>query len=669
MNSNTYLIERSDIEQAQEISRFIDRPDVRNRATANILAVNIASKLFDNSKFNIDISSGLHNLDFILDKYDVADIYVNGTYIDVRVAFNENELAVPSSHFKNGLLPVAYMFLKLSRDLDNAEVLGFVLPEEIQQTTNNEYINIDSSLLKSFYDIEPQLRELDDLDEISEKQIFDFVDGQCPNEAEILAAFIKTKSGRIKLIKAYKAKRIFNYISKTSAPIEEKEEVLEEQDDLMSEAPIEDFSLDAESDFDNYEIQDLEESDSLEEIANLENFGTQDLEDFNTVDEISETDSIGAFEIENFGEEPVAEEDSLISEAFEDNSLEETIIDFDTEEEVLPEEERVVEVQEEEEPETFSTVTTPSFNFEDELDEQVTEETAPVEIMTEREPPAPEEVSIEDNFGTGFEISDLENEDIIEDLTNSNSDVIEDYSSSDAPENTNNEEIQTLFEAPQEENIAIDETVKPKKSIGILPIAALAIALIGGGLYWGYNKFNSQQDVSRSNLPNEIEKSAEPLNAEEVQQVAMPVETVDNTNVVLNTEEGTSESIPAIEQNLDASILVSNLKVDWEVPSGYASNTAAKRYLLKLGKIIQFNLKTELLLLNKPPISNKIAVEIQYNESSGKFETAGIRTSSGEEEVDKLIMNVINNALAMNLNMNTDSFKNLNAHPVLIIKL
>lgn len=662
MNSNTYLIERNDIEQAQEISRFIDRPDVRNRATANILAVNIASKLFDNSKFNIDISSGLHNLDFILDKYDVADIYVNGTYIDVRVAFNENELAVPSSHFKNGLLPVAYMFLKLSRDLDNAEVLGFVLPEEIQQTTNNEYINIDSSLLKSFYDIEPLLRELDDLDEISEKQIFDFIDRQSSDEIAVLKEFVKTKSGRSKLIKAYKAKRIFNYISKTSAPIEEKEEVLEEQDDLMSEAPIEDFSLDAESDLDNFEIQDLEASNSLEEVADLETFEVQDLESFNTVDEISETNSIDAFEIENLGEESAQEEDSMLIEAFEDDNPEENTIDFDNKEEV-------VEKQDEEDTETFSTVTTPSFNFEDELDEQVTEETAPVEIMTEIEPPAPEEVSIEDNFGTGFEISDLENEDIIEDLTNSNSDVIEDYSSSDAPENTNNEEIQTLFEAPQEENVAIDETVKPKKSISILPIAALAIALIGGGLYWGYNKFNSQQDVSRSNLPNEIEKSAEPINVEEVQPVAMPVETVDNTNVVLNTEEGTSESIPAIEQNLDASILVSNLKVDWEVPSGYASNTAAKRYLLKLGKIIQFNLKTELLLLNKPPISNKIAVEIQYNESSGKFEAAGIRTSSGENEVDKLIMNVINNALAMNLNMNTDSFKNLNAHPVLIIKL
>ncbi len=662
MNSNTYLIERNDIEQAQEISRFIDRPDVRNRATANILAVNIASKLFDNSKFNIDISSGLHNLDFILDKYDVADIYVNGTYIDVRVAFNENELAVPSSHFKNGLLPVAYMFLKLSRDLDNAEVLGFVLPEEIHQTTDHEYINIDQSLLKSFYDIEPLLRELDDLDEISEKQIFDFIDGQSSDEIAVLKEFVKTKSGRSKLIKAYKAKRIFNYISKTSAPIEEKEEVLEEQDDLMSEAPIEDFSLDAESDLDNFEIQDLEASNSLEEVADLETFEVQDLESFNTVDEISETNSIDAFEIENLGEESAQEEDSMLIEAFEDDNPEENTIDFDNKEEV-------VEKQDEEDTETFSTVTTPSFNFEDELDEQVTEETAPVEIMTEIEPPAPEEVSIEDNFGTGFEISDLENEDIIEDLTNSNSDVIEDYSSSDAPENTNNEEIQTLFEAPQEENVAIDETVKPKKSIGILPIAALAIALIGGGLYWGYNKFNSQQDVSRSNLPNEIEKSAEPINVEEVQPVAMPVETVDNTNVVLNTEEGTSESIPAIEQNLDASILVSNLKVDWEVPSGYASNTAAKRYLLKLGKIIQFNLKTELLLLNKPPISNKIAVEIQYNESSGKFEAAGIRTSSGENEVDKLIMNVINNALAMNLNMNTDSFKNLNAHPVLIIKL
>ena len=112
---------------------------------------------------------------------------------------------------------------------------------------------------------------------------------------------------------------------------------------------------------------------------------------------------------------------------------------------------------------------------------------------------------------------------------------------------------------------------------------------------------------------------------------AMPIETVEQTEEPEDSNIAVSTSIPAIEQNLDASILVSNLKVDWEVPAGYASNTSAKRYLVKLGKIIQLNLKTELLLLSKPPITNKIAVEITYNRGSRKFEATGITISSGEK--------------------------------------
>ena len=149
----------------------------------------------------------------------------------------------------------------------------------------------------------------------------------------------------------------------------------------------------------------------------------------------------------------------------------------------------------------------------------------------------------------------------------------------------------------------------------------------------------------------------------------MPIETVESTEPIATGNEGSATSIPTIEQNLDASILVSNLKIDWEVPAGYASNTSAKRYLVKLGKIIQLNLKTELLLLNKPPLTNKIAVEIKYNDSSKKFETVGIVTSSGEELVDNLIKQTVDKALSMNLNMNTNSFSKLQGNPILIIHL
>ena len=73
--------------------------------------------------------------------------------------------------------------------------------------------------------------------------------------------------------------------------------------------------------------------------------------------------------------------------------------------------------------------------------------------------------------------------------------------------------------------------------------------------------------------------------------------------------------------------------------------------------------------MSKPPISNKIGVEIKYNPSLKKFETVGISTSSGEETVDDVILKTVQRALERKLNINSDSFAKLQGNPILIIRL
>ncbi len=150
---------------------------------------------------------------------------------------------------------------------------------------------------------------------------------------------------------------------------------------------------------------------------------------------------------------------------------------------------------------------------------------------------------------------------------------------------------------------------------------------------------------------------------------AMPVETVENVKVELNTNEGNTVSIPAIEQNLDASITVSNLRVEFEIPAGYKTSKTAERYFTKMGKIVQLNLKTELLLLTKQPITNKIAVELEYNKGTQKFDVKGLVASSGEPTIDDLILRTVKNAMNINLNMNMAIFGSVPGNPILVIKL
>ena len=69
------------------------------------------------------------------------------------------------------------------------------------------------------------------------------------------------------------------------------------------------------------------------------------------------------------------------------------------------------------------------------------------------------------------------------------------------------------------------------------------------------------------------------------------------------------------------------------------------------------NLKTEMLLLNKPPITNKIVLNLDYNKSTQKFRVKEVVVSSGEEQIDNMIKNTVNNVLNNNEELTEEMFK------------
>ena len=212
-----------------------------------------------------------------------------------------------------------------------------------------------------------------------------------------------------------------------------------------------------------------------------------------------------------------------------------------------------------------------------------------------------EEATEEVSSNTTFEYTTVASpsidtsEDILEELTNQPED-----NNIEAPiseENGTGEQIEALFnndteDVVNEDAATTEETpglkvypTKQKKSF-LIPLSILLILIAAGALgYVGYTKFLASPPPSEDIINNETsnpEAQAAPKTEE-----AMPIESVEATTPQNTVNEAASETIPMIEQNLDASILVSNLKVEWEVPAAYTSNTSAKRYLTKLGKIIQ----------------------------------------------------------------------------------
>lgn len=683
MNTDNFIIESSDIELAQNICKMIDDGNIRNRAVANAIAGNIAAKFFDKENYNVDSESGLHNIGKVLEDIDISDIYINKNYIDVRVFFSEEELSVPEAHFKNNLLPIAYMFVKVNEDLSGAGVIGFIAPENINQNNavNGNYY-IDENDLQSFYDIEMLLVTPDEEPEVSDKDIFAYLDNTLNDKNQFYSELLQSKEAREKLLKAAKAKEIFRFVSvvkNDTAPeiisenVEDEflpsfEEELILSDDNMSLDLVEDVELEEsgeeegllaageaeELDFEPMEeVLEIQEEEPSGDIISLEESEQETLlEDesqdvsFETELEAAEPSDFGVIELEEITHEENTEVSAL-------SFVEDTPSELEIAEE-QPEEELVIT------------------DIEDEQDNAESDEILEEDFIqeeAEETEDAPQETF---DFSTVTSPSN-DTDDILDELSNAPD------SPQDVEDSNNNEQIEALFngdETAADENEDeltqdIEMYKNGNKSKGSMkPVVLIAFLILIGALgYFGYSKYFG--NTQSNELPNtDMPIDALPVTGEQAKvEDAMPIETVESNTVQNSQNEGVSESIPAIEQNLDASILVSNLKVDWEVPSGYASNTSAKRYLVKLGKIIQLNLKTELLLLNKPPISNKISVEIKYNSGSRKFEAVGVVVSSGEKSVDDLILQTVNRALGMNLSTNTDSFAKLQGNPVLVIHL
>lgn len=684
MNTDNFIIENDDIELAHDICKLITDDNIRNRAVANAIASNIATKYFDKDSFEVDIKSGLHNIGLVLEDIDISDIYIKNNYIDVRVFFSEDGICVPKAHFEKNLLPIAYMFIKINEDLSGASVVGFISPDNINPANDIDgCIQVREDELVSFYDIESLITTQDEIQEIDDKDIFAFIDGTLNNKDEFYAKLLKSYDSRLKLAKATKAKEIFRFISvaKNDETILENESsnfepsvdsfddnlLLDEEDSLMLDVTEEGedlISADGSDEFqdlvdDNEDVELLQEE--SEDMPLLEDSEEEEEEEEIVNEEIAEYDEISSLDSDDT-------EIKLEEREVESFDIPESNIETETEELTFVESDNLI--VEDVSNEKFEVVeeNTPELELEVDsniVDDNVDDNTSDLEI---------EEVK-DSEFKTMTSHED--SKDILDELSNEpevDAHIDNTYSKPPIDEKTeSNEQIGVLFknknEAPAEEEVQTTNFYTPKKTkSSTLPVTLLASTIVIGALgYYGYTKFASQIPMDEEIGNNDLSSNVV-IDKPVQKQDAMPVESLE-TAVPLASNEGIAETIPAIEQNLDASILVSNLKVEWEIPAGYASNTSARRYLIKIGKIIQLNLKTELLLLNKPPITNKIAVEIKYNDHSKKFETAGIKVSSGEKSVDTLIRQAVDKALGMNLSINTNSFAKLQGNPVLIIHL
>ncbi|MBR2429890.1 hypothetical protein IKB17_00300 [bacterium] len=699
MNYDTLLIDENDLEVAKNICKGIRDDSIRKRSVRNVFAAKIAKKYFQ--ELEVDIDSGLHNVDKILEQVDIADIYVNDCYIDVRLYFDKNEICIPKQHFEKNILPYAYMCIKLDEDFSNAIVTGFITPDMLEaQDEEDGFYKVDENSLLSYFDIESSLinYNIDDIDENIEVKIFDYIEKDYLGDEEFYRLALNSKIIRNLLINAIKVDSALDSVfSEIELPVSNNDNDNQLTDTELSISEEEDFLGDNDGEF--LELS----SGSLEELsAENEDFSLLEYENVDSsLDDMSFSlnpdETIDLLQNEDLEEDQdILEEDASVHiDEVVDGITEEIENEYDSSENDIENTESASDINDFE---VLSFEEVPEYNepsVQIETDEILNTlyETKTTPSLTEfdreeGEEEELEELSIIDDEFDSQEIKYENKEDLIEEYSDEVrlEDVLDEESDNfdNNIENiqefvdTNETEINDLFTNENTNDEILNTNYVRNKNNKFFMIVGLIVVLGAVGYqcskFIDFSSFNKGSSSNKTSLSQNkpIPQSAKlPVNVEkqDANKDLMPIETVENINPENLAKEENFTSSSTIESNLNVPVNIDNLSVNWEVPSSYIANTTVKRYFSRIGRVIQLNVKAELLLQNKSSITNKIMIELEFDKSSNKFDIKSVLASSGDSDIDDVITATVKKSLDINLKTNMSIFSTLSGNPVLVIYL
>lgn len=131
-------IEEDDLQDAKLSSLDFKDKLIRKRAFLNVLGARLAMKMLFSQKIEATNLYSLYTIHNVLRELDIADIYVQGIKIDIRVVFDKEEIFIPKSHFELDLLPDLYLVFDLAQDFSCVECLGFFEPKTLNTQNENK---------------------------------------------------------------------------------------------------------------------------------------------------------------------------------------------------------------------------------------------------------------------------------------------------------------------------------------------------------------------------------------------------------------------------------------------------------------------------------------------------------------------------------------------------
>ncbi len=197
------------------------------------------------------------------------------------------------------------------------------------------------------------------------------------------------------------------------------------------------------------------------------------------------------------------------------------------------------------------------------------------------------------------------------------------------------EEIDGLYSDDMDVEPVIEQPLrKKKKQPSKTLVGGLFVLLIALGIAGFISKDsllgNVQSNTQAESVPNELaappEKRPSPPKKDDIETEA----------------DAMLEDIEEPVQLLDTSVSVAAMTVDCDVPS-FMLNTHSRRYLIKLVKRMQLQLKNSLLLSGEQPLANKLVIDLSVDKDVLKYEK--VSSSSGSKKVDEIAASTAENVL------------------------
>lgn len=147
--SEIFNLDKNILESAKISACKINDKTARIRTYALNIAANATAQYLDSHGLQSDTSISLYKIPSFEQDFEVADVYVKGFRLDVRISFDGKIFTIPKLHEKYSVQPLAYIVVKLDEKLEKVEFLGFAPTEGLQcPPSGSEYYTLSVDVLK-----------------------------------------------------------------------------------------------------------------------------------------------------------------------------------------------------------------------------------------------------------------------------------------------------------------------------------------------------------------------------------------------------------------------------------------------------------------------------------------------------------------------------------------